>query len=59
MNERITFNLIFDKNSNKCDKKNGPNKQLISSFFNCNSNKNELIVFMLIVTISDLNVCLN
>ncbi|RNA37145.1 hypothetical protein BpHYR1_018899 [Brachionus plicatilis] len=46
MNERITLNLIFDKNSNKCDKKNGPNKQLIFSFFNCNSNKNELIVFI-------------
>ncbi|RNA41805.1 hypothetical protein BpHYR1_017717 [Brachionus plicatilis] len=24
MNERTTFNLIFDKNSNKCDKNNGP-----------------------------------
>ncbi|RNA41815.1 hypothetical protein BpHYR1_039007 [Brachionus plicatilis] len=55
MNERTTFNLIFDKNSNKCDKNNGTNNSLNKNFnidffiFNCNSNKNELIVFMFLL----------
>ncbi|RNA09676.1 hypothetical protein BpHYR1_050494 [Brachionus plicatilis] len=32
----ITFNLIFDKNSNKCDKKNGPNKHFHVNCYNKN-----------------------